>query len=75
MVRIAIADDHEIVRSGLIMLIDQQKEMTVEAQASSYSELISLLENESFDLLILDLKLGDKNGLESIEKVSNEITS
>jgi DNA-binding NarL/FixJ family response regulator len=37
MVRIVIADDHEIVRSGLVMLIDQQQEMTVQAQASSYS--------------------------------------
>lgn len=71
MIRIAIADDHEIVRSGLVMLIDQQKEMTVEAQASSYSELLLLLEKESFDLLILDLNLGDKNGLESIENVSS----
>ena len=71
MVKIAIADDHEIVRSGLMMLIQQQENMEVEAQASSYKELIDLLEKESYDLLILDLNLGDKNGLESIENVSN----
>ena len=71
MVRIAIADDHEIVRNGLIMLIEQEKEMRVEAEASSYTELISLLEEENIDLLILDLNLGDKNGIESIENVSN----
>ncbi|MGB6019778.1 MAG: response regulator transcription factor [Sulfurimonadaceae bacterium] len=70
MIHIAIADDHEIVRSGLAMLIDQQKEMTVQAEASSCSELLLLLEKERFDLLILDLNLGDKNGLESIENVS-----
>lgn len=71
MIRIAVADDHEIVRSGLVMLIDQQKEMQVEVQAASYSELMSLLEKDDYDLLILDLNLGDKNGLESIENVSH----
>lgn len=71
MIKIILADDHEIVRSGLMMLIQQQENMEVEAQASSYEELIALLEKETYDLLILDLNLGDKNGLESIENVSN----
>jgi len=71
MVRIAIADDHEIVRHGLIMLIEKEKGMKVELEASSCSELISNLEKGNIDLLILDLNLGDKNGIESIEKVSN----
>jgi len=69
--RIVIADDHEIVRSGLMMLIDRQEGMQVEAEASSYGELVSLLEKENYDLLILDLNLGDKNGLESIEQVNS----
>ncbi len=71
MLRIAIADDHEIVRNGLMMLIDQEKDMTVQAEASSCTELISLLKEENVDLLILDLNLGDKNGVESIENVNN----
>jgi len=71
MVRIAIADDHEIVRNGLKMLVDKEKDMKVQGEASSYSELIELLEEENIDLLILDLNLGDTNGIESIENVSN----
>ncbi|HEY9190588.1 MAG TPA: response regulator transcription factor [Sulfurovum sp.] len=71
MIRVAIADDHEIVRNGLIMLIDQEKDMEVHVEASSFTELISKLKKESADLLILDLNLGDKNGIESIENVSN----
>lgn len=70
MIRIAIADDHEIVRHGLIMLIDKEKNMQVEVEASSYSELIARLKEVSVDLLILDLNLGDTNGMESIENVS-----
>lgn len=71
MIHIGIADDHEIVRNGLIMLIDQEKDMEVQMQASSFSELISLLKEDSIDLLILDLNLGDKNGIESIENVND----
>ena len=71
MIRIAIADDHEIVRNGLMMLIGQEKDMEVEVQASSCSDLISMLREKSVDLLILDLNLGDKNGVESIENVSD----
>jgi DNA-binding NarL/FixJ family response regulator len=70
MIRIAIADDHEIVRHGLIMLIGREKNMQVEVEASSYSELIARLKEVSVDLLILDLNLGDTNGMESIENVS-----
>lgn len=70
MLNIIIADDHEIIRSGLIMLIEQQKEMKVASKASSFDELMTLLKREPFSLLILDLNLGDKNGLESIESVN-----
>ncbi|UFS61742.1 response regulator transcription factor [Sulfurimonas sp. HSL-3221] len=70
MLNIIIADDHEIVRSGLIMLIEQQEEMSVSANASSFDELMALLASGEYALLILDLNLGDKNGMESIESVS-----
>lgn len=70
MVRVAIADDHEIVRNGLKMLIDKEKDMQVEVEASSCSDLTALLKETDIDLLILDLNLGDINGVESIEHVS-----
>jgi len=68
---IAIADDHEIVRSGLAMLVDQREDMRVEAQASSYADLIILLEEKDIDFLLLDLNLGDKNGIESVKSISD----
>jgi len=69
MIRIAIADDHEIVRNGLTMVIESEEKMEVVVQASSYAELIDRLKGTSIDLLILDLNLGDLNGLVSLEKV------
>lgn len=71
MLQIIIADDHEIVRCGLTTIINQQASMTVNAGASSFNELMTLLGQNVYDILILDLNLGDKNGLESIEIINN----
>jgi len=69
---IIIADDHEIVRSGLRLLIESQEDLKVKDEASSFSELLEHLQKNSYDLLILDLNLGDKNGLHSIQEISNQ---
>lgn len=70
--RIIIADDHEIVRSGLKLLLKPQKGLEIVDEAASYSELSFLLQDNSYDLLILDLNLGDKNGVESIVEISDK---
>ncbi len=69
MIRIAIADDHEIVRNGLAMVIEREEGLSVVLQASSFAELVSKLEQTETDLLILDLNLGDMNGLVSIDNI------
>jgi len=69
MIRIAIADDHEIVRNGLSMVIESEEKMKVLIQASSYAELIKHLKEIQVDILILDLNLGDLNGLVCLENV------
>lgn len=70
--KIIIADDHEIVRSGVKFTIASQKKFHIEDEASSFSNLISLLSEKSYDFLILDLNLGDKNGIPSIREISNQ---
>lgn len=70
--KIIIADDHEIVRSGVKFIMEDQEHLHVEDEASSFSELISLLSQKKYDFLILDLNLGDKNGIQSIREISNQ---
>ncbi|TET89797.1 MAG: response regulator transcription factor [Sulfurovum sp.] len=70
--KIIIADDHEIVRSGVKFTIGAQENFHIEDEASSFSELIGLLSKKSYDFLILDLNLGDKNGIPSIREISNQ---
>ncbi len=69
--KIIIADDHEIVRSGVKFTLSSQENLHVEDEASSFSELIDLLSKKSYDFLILDLNLGDKNGIHSIREISD----
>jgi DNA-binding NarL/FixJ family response regulator len=70
MIDVVIADDHEIVRNGLSMVVDMQENMNVVQQASSYAELIRILSEIEADILILDLNLGDLNGLNTLENVA-----
>ena len=67
---IAIADDHEIVRSGLSIMIENTQGMQVNIAASSHYELLQMLEIHEADMLILDLNLGDVNGLDSLESIT-----
>ncbi len=70
--KIIIADDHEIVRSGVKFTLMSQENFHVEDEVSSFSELISLLSKKSYDFLILDLNLGDKNGIHSIREITDK---
>lgn len=70
MLNIIIADDHELVRKGLRLIIDETRGMRVAAEASSAHELLTLLDKTAFDLIILDLNLGDTHGVESVGLVN-----
>ncbi len=69
MVSLAVADDHELIRNGLEMIIRTRSDMQVTVQAASYHELLEGLGKEHVDLLLLDLNLGDLNGLATIEEI------
>lgn len=73
-VKIIIADDHEIVRSGIKFTLASEEKFEVVDEASSFEELVDLLSNQSYDLLILDLNLGDKNGIPSIREISDRFS-
>ncbi|MBA1419612.1 MAG: response regulator transcription factor [Epsilonproteobacteria bacterium] len=69
---VLIADDHEIVRSGIKFTIESEEQFYIEDEASSYDELQLLLAAKQYALLILDLNLGDKNGIQTIKDISKQ---
>jgi len=70
--KIIIADDHDVVRMGIKFTVEAHNNLTIADEASSYKELMELLSKNSYDLLILDLNLGDKNGIPSIREINKE---
>ena len=63
---IIIADDHEIVRHGIKFTLENKMQLSIKDEASSYTELLYKLKESSYDILILDLNLGDNSGIDTI---------
>lgn len=67
--RIVIVDDHPMMREGLAQLVDHEPDLVVEAQADSAGQALRLVEKAVPDLLVVDISLPDKSGLELIKDV------
>jgi len=64
---ILIVDDHPIVRQGLVLLINQEKDLEVCGQAEDAHEAMQAIRQLSPDMVIVDLSLKDTSGMELIK--------
>lgn len=69
MKRLVIADDHLIVRRGLRELVSQTDGLTLVGEAESGNQLLALLRSQPVDVLLLDLTLKDRDGIELLEHI------
>jgi two-component system invasion response regulator UvrY len=67
--KILICDDHKIVRDGLRQILHQLQGVTLIGEAGDGNEALILLKKYFFDILLLDISLPDKNGLEVLQTV------
>lgn len=72
---VLIVDDHDIVCAGVKSILKSESRFAKVDQASSYDGLMKQLSLEVYDILILDLNLGDQNGMHSIRQLSNDFPS
>ena len=72
MIRIVIADDHAIVREGLKQVLGAAGDMTVTGEAQNGSEVMQRVRADEFDVLLLDMSMPGKSGVELIKQVHNE---
>ena len=72
-IRLMLVDDHKLFRCGIKSLFENSKNITVIAEAQDGKEAISKILAQKPDVVLLDLELGDINGLELIDKVSSKI--
>lgn len=64
MIRILIADDHAIIRQGLKRIVADQTDMVVVGEAQNACEVLQLVHRTVSDVLVLDLNMPDRSGLE-----------
>ncbi len=69
MIRILIADDHAIVRAGLKQFIADQIDMQVTGEAATGDEAIALVRAQEFDVVLLDISMPDKNGIDTLKAI------
>src|SRR3990172_3690688 len=62
-IRVLVADDHTIFREGLCRLLEAENDITVIGEAHSGTECVSLVGKLKPDVLLLDLKMPDQDGL------------
>jgi DNA-binding NarL/FixJ family response regulator len=67
--RLLVVDDHEVVRQGLVALLDRRAGFEVVAQAGSVAESIEAAARFEPDLVIMDVRLPDGSGIEACREI------
>jgi DNA-binding NarL/FixJ family response regulator len=67
--RLLVVDDHEVVRQGLVSLLDRRSGFEVVAQAGSVAESIAAAGRFEPDLVIMDVRLPDGSGIEACREI------
>ena len=71
MKRILLVDDHSIVRQGLRNLIELESDMEVTGEAASGLEAIQLIRANSYDVVVMDISMPDKNGVDTLHDLKH----
>ncbi len=72
MIRIVLCDDHPLLREGLKAVLAQFSDLKVTAEASSGAELLETVRSRTVDVVMLDLSLPDRSGLELLKDLQGE---
>jgi DNA-binding NarL/FixJ family response regulator len=68
-IRILIADDHSVVREGLVSLVKRKSDMVVVAEASNGREAVQLWKEHRPDVTLLDLRMPELDGVGAIKEI------
>ena len=71
-IRILIADDHYIVRVGLIAMVNLEPDMEVVAEATDGNQAMAMFKKTNPDLVLLDVRMPVKNGIEAATEIRKQ---
>ncbi|TDK68579.1 response regulator [Sapientia aquatica] len=71
-IEVIIADDHAIVREGLKQILADTKDIVVKGEAETGNSTIKLCREHEFNVLLLDISLPDKSGIEVLKQIKKE---
>lgn len=69
MIRIAIVDDHAIVRAGLRQYFSEQVDLRVTGEAANGREALDLVRKGEIDVLLMDLSMPDQSGVDALAAI------
>jgi two-component system invasion response regulator UvrY len=69
MIRVLVADDHAVVRRGLVQILAEAPDMFVAGEASSGREVLRAVRKHDYDVLVLDIAMPEGGGLEVLQQL------
>ena len=70
MIRVAVVDDHPVVREGLVSILKDEPDFDVVGSAGSAEDLLTLVDRAKPDVVLIDLELPEMNGVQAIERLA-----
>ena len=70
--RLLVVDDHEVVRQGLVSLLDRREHFQVVAEAGTAAEAVEMARKFEPDLVVMDVRLPDGSGIEACREIRSE---
>ncbi|WP_314502570.1 response regulator transcription factor [uncultured Microbacterium sp.] len=74
MIRVALADDHQLVRAGFRALLDSEPDIRVVVEASGGEQLLREIRRTAVDVALLDIRMPDGDGLWTTEQIAADPT-
>jgi two-component system invasion response regulator UvrY len=69
MIRVLVADDHAVVRRGLVQILAEAPDMVVAGEASTGREVLQAVWKHDYDVLVLDIAMPEGGGLEVLQQL------
>jgi two-component system invasion response regulator UvrY len=69
MIRVLVADDHAVVRRGVVQILDEAPDLVAAGEASTGREVLQQVQENDYDVLVLDIGMPDGSGLEVLHQL------